>query len=112
MENERTDGYGDSRGRRDSADGRRERFEPGRGGGRPGGRFGGMGRSRGCEYCADKTHVDYKEAGRLRRYMTEAGKILARRQTGTCARHQRQLSTALKRARYLAMLPYVAEKNR
>lgn len=92
-------------------DGRGERGGP-RGGGRFGGRMGGFARSRRCEFCAEKTGVDFKDSSRLRRYLSDAGKILGRRQTGACARHQRRLSVALKRARYLALLPYVAEKNR
>ena len=54
-------------------------------------------------------HVDYKDAARLRKYMSERGKILPRRMTGTCAHHQRQLTEAIKRARHIALLPYTAE---
>jgi small subunit ribosomal protein S18 len=53
--------------------------------------------------------VDYKQFDMLRRYVTEHGRIKPRRQTGTCARHQRSLATAVKRARHLALLPFVAE---
>jgi small subunit ribosomal protein S18 len=53
--------------------------------------------------------VDYKDVDTLRRYVTEHGRIRPRRQTGTCARHQRSLATAVKRARHLALLPFVAE---
>ena len=74
-------------------------------------RFGGPGRNRVCEFCAEKVGVDYKDIGRLRRYLTEGGKIYGRRQTGTCARHQRRLTIALKRARYLALLPYVSRSR-
>lgn len=57
-------------------------------------------RRRVCSFCADKmAEIDYKEAGRLRKYITERGKILPRRITGNCAKHQRQLTTAIKRAR-------------
>jgi small subunit ribosomal protein S18 len=56
--------------------------------------------------------VDYKEAGRLRRYISDRGKIEPRRKTGTCARHQRMLTLALKRARHLALLPFTAEHIR
>ncbi len=80
-------------------------------GGRPPRRFGGPGRSRVCEFCAEKLTIDYKDVGRLRRFLTEGGKIFGRRQTGTCARHQRRLTVALKRARYLAFLPYVSESQ-
>lgn len=82
-----------------------------RSGGRSVRRFGGPGRSRVCEFCAEKASVDYKDIGRLRRYLTEGGKIYGRRQTGTCARHQRRLTIALKRARYLALLPYVSRSE-
>lgn len=58
-----------------------------------------------CAFCVDKVeHVDYKDAGKLRKYMSERGKILPRRMTGTCARHQRQLTEAIKRARHLSLI--------
>lgn len=60
-----------------------------------------------CSFCVDKIEViDYKDAGRLRRYLTERGKIVPRRISGNCARHQRQMTVAIKRARHLALLPY------
>lgn len=63
-----------------------------------------------CNFCSDKIEqIDYKDVGRLRKYITERGKILPRRITGNCARHQRQLTTAIKRARQIALLPYTAE---
>lgn len=63
-----------------------------------------------CQFCADKNiTIDYKQIDILRRFVTEEGKIRPRRQTGTCARHQRELAIAIKRARHLALLPYVAE---
>jgi len=63
-----------------------------------------------CQFCVDKCqHIDYKDTAKLRRYMSERAKILPRRTTGTCARHQRQLMTAIKRARQIALLPYVAD---
>ncbi|MBO8141082.1 MAG: 30S ribosomal protein S18 [Firmicutes bacterium] len=63
-----------------------------------------------CAFCVDKIdRVDYKETGRLRRYLTERAKILPRRITGNCARHQRQLTVAIKRARQLALLPYTTD---
>jgi small subunit ribosomal protein S18 len=72
-----------------------------------GGRFG---RRRVCAFCVDKVdYIDYKEPGRLRRYVSDRGKIEPRRKTGTCAGHQRMLTTALKRARHLALLPFTAE---
>lgn len=63
-----------------------------------------------CNFCADKIeHIEYKEIPRLRRYITERGKILPRRITGNCAHHQRQLTISIKRARTMALLPYTAE---
>ena len=63
-----------------------------------------------CGFCGDKVeHIDYKDIARLRRYMSERGKILPRRVTGTCAKHQRELTVAIKRARHLALLPYSAD---
>ena len=60
-----------------------------------------------CQFCADKnTQIDYKQADFLRRFVTEDGKIRPRCQTGTCAKHQRELATAIKRARHLALLPF------
>ena len=61
-----------------------------------------------CSFCADKAEViDYKDPVKLRRYISDRGKIEPRRKTGTCARHQRALAIAIKRARHLALLPYV-----
>lgn len=63
-----------------------------------------------CGFCVDRVeNIDYKDIARLRRYMSERGKILPRRVTGTCARHQRELTVAIKRARHLALLPYTAD---
>ncbi|PSR20142.1 MAG: 30S ribosomal protein S18 [Sulfobacillus acidophilus] len=63
-----------------------------------------------CGFCVDKvTQVDYKEATRLRRYITERGKILPRRISGNCAKHQRQLTVAIKRSRVMALLPFTIE---
>ncbi len=61
-----------------------------------------------CEFCADKESdkVDYKDVAKLKKYISERGKILPRRVTGTCARHQRALTSAIKRSRHLALLPY------
>jgi len=74
---------------------------------RPRGR---KGRKKVCAFCVDKiTEIDYKDVPRLRRYLSDRGKIVPRRVTGTCARHQRQLTVAIKRARHLAFLPYVAD---
>jgi len=61
-----------------------------------------------CSFCADKTEIiDYKDPLKLRSYISNRGKIEPRRKTGTCARHQRALAVAIKRARHLALLPYV-----
>lgn len=63
-----------------------------------------------CAYCAEGIKdVDYKDVNRLRKFMTEKGKILPARQTNNCAKHQRQVSRAIKRARYMALLPYLAD---
>jgi small subunit ribosomal protein S18 len=63
-----------------------------------------------CHYCVDKvSNIDYKEAEKLRRYITDRGKIVPRRVTGTCAKHQRQLTGAIKRARFLALLPFTSD---
>lgn len=60
-----------------------------------------------CAFCEDKKLViDYKDANRLKKYVTEKGKIIPSRQTGTCARHQRELTVAIKRARNIALLPF------
>ncbi len=63
-----------------------------------------------CQFCVDKMeYIDYKDVARLRRYMSERAKILPRRVTGTCARHQRDLTTAIKRARQIALVPFVTD---
>jgi small subunit ribosomal protein S18 len=62
-----------------------------------------------CRFCTQKLKLDYKEADTMRRFVTERGKILPRRITGTCAKHQRALARAIKRARTIAVLPFVAE---
>ena len=63
-----------------------------------------------CQFCADKAaFIDYKDVAKLRRFISERSKILPRRTTGTCAMHQRELTTAIKRARQIALLPYVSE---
>jgi len=64
-----------------------------------------------CKLCVRKVkHVDYKDVDLLRRFITDRGKILPRRITGTCAKHQRMLATAIKRARFVALLPFEANK--
>ena len=81
----------------------------------PGRTSGGMGLRRGasrrrpkfCYYCVEKQeHVDYKDVEKLKKYISERGKIIPRRVTGNCAKHQRLLTEAIKRARYMALLPY------
>lgn len=75
---------------------------------RLGGKFkkGGFIKKKVCRFCADKMEIDYKNISLLRTFVTEKGKILPGRITGTCARHQRELDTAIKRARMLALLPF------
>lgn len=90
-----------------------------RGGGGGGARPGGRSRERYvprrkvCSFCVDKVQdIDYKDVNRLKRYLSERAKIEPRRKTGTCARHQRALSVALKRARHMALLPYIGPHSR
>lgn len=74
---------------------------------RPRGR---KGRKKVCSFCVDRIDViDYKDVARLRRFISERAKILPRRVTGTCAGHQRELTVAIKRARHLALLPFISE---
>ena len=83
--------------------------EPGRR--RPRGRFGR--RRKVCMFCVEHvTAIDYKDVGKLRRFLSDRGRIEPKRKLGTCAKHQRALSQALKRARHLALLPYTAEHIR
>ena len=73
-------------------------------------RGGRQGRRKVCAFCVDKVeNIDYKDVARLRRYVSERAKILPRRVTGTCARHQRELTVAIKRARHIALLPYTSD---
>ncbi len=68
------------------------------------------GRRRVCSFCVDKAeNIDYKDIAKLKKYVTERGKILPRRISGNCAKHQRQLTEAIKRARIVALLPYTSE---
>lgn len=93
---------------RSSNDRPRRRYSNNRGGG-------GRGRSRKVTGCSSRcvgrqnTEIDYKQVSFLQRYVTDRGKIRPRRQTGNCAKHQRVLATAIKRARYMALLPYTAD---
>ena len=78
---------------------------------RPRGRYGR--RRKVCMFCVEHvTAIDYKDVGRLRRFLSDRGRIEPKRKLGTCAKHQRALSQALKRARHLALLPYTAEHIR
>ncbi len=77
----------------------------------PGGKF--APRPKVCQFCVEKTKkIDYKAPEQLRRFVSDRGKIRPRRQTGTCARHQRHLAIAIKRARHLALLPFVGTQAR
>jgi len=70
----------------------------------------GMRRKKVCQFCADKTEtIDFKDVDKLRKYVTDRGKILPKRITGTCAIHQREVTKAIKRARIVALLPYTAD---
>lgn len=96
------DDRGDRGGRGD--DQRREGDERGGRGGRK-----GFFRKKVCKFCAQKLKIDYKDPDTIRRFVTERGKILPRRITGSCAKHQRRLAVAIKRARALAYIPYVTK---
>ena len=73
-------------------------------------RRGRKGRKKVCSFCVDHMeYIDYKDVAKLRRFISERGKILPRRVTGTCAHHQRALTAAIKRARHLALLPYTSD---
>ena len=63
-----------------------------------------------CSFCVDKVvDIDYKDIAKLKKFISERGKILPRRISGNCAKHQRQMTTAIKRARHIALLPYTAD---
>ena len=79
----------------------------GRGDGGGGGRF--FQRRRPCRFCIEKGSIDFKDVGLLRNFLTERGRIVPRRISGTCAMHQRKLQTAIKRARQIALIPYVTD---
>ena len=73
-------------------------------------RGGGFRKKKVCQFCADKSEeIDFKEVDKLKKYVTERGKILPKRITGTCAMHQRNVTRAIKRARIVALLPYTAD---
>ncbi|MGD2057785.1 MAG: 30S ribosomal protein S18 [Anaerolineales bacterium] len=70
-------------------------------------------RQRVCQFCADGTkHIDYKQVDLLKRFVSESGKIHSRRVTGTCAKHQRMVANAVKRARQMALLPFASDRLR
>ena len=76
---------------------------------RPNGRM-RRSRKKVCAFCSDKSEfIDYKDINKLRKYVTERGKILPRRISGTCAKHQRELTSSIKRARNIALLPYTLD---
>jgi len=91
----------------------RPRREGREGGGGRGGPRDFRARRKVCIFCVEKIkEIDFKDTGRLRRFISDRGKIEPRRKTGTCAKHQRRLSVALKRARFMALLPYTGEHIR
>src|SRR5271156_6729804 len=112
-EERRDHGGGDSHEHGRGGRGPRPDGDRGEGGGRPGERGGGArrrpggGRRKVCRFCADKTlAVDYKDVRTLQSFITEGGKIVPSRTSGNCAKHQRQLAIAIKRARVIALLPF------
>jgi small subunit ribosomal protein S18 len=106
-------GYGGGGGRFGGGGDRDERGGRGgddRGMGEEGGGRRGFGRRKVCRFCADKNlKVDYKDQGQLKYFLTERGKIIPRRISGNCAKHQREVATAVKRGRMLAILPYTVQ---
>jgi len=104
LDQQRTSAPQSSEGSRDSRP-RQER--------RPRRRGGPRRRRKVCAFCVDKIDaVDYKDVSLLGRYIANSGRILSRRRTGTCAKHQRMLATAIKRARHVALLPYTSDHTR
>ena len=89
----------------DQSDGRRDQDE--RGGAPRKGK--GFFKKKVCKFCTQKARIDYKDSDTLKRYTTERGKILPKRMSGNCARHQRELTIAVKRARHIALLPFSGE---
>lgn len=101
--------FGGPQGQREGGESGGRRPFGGGGGRRPGGGGGGRfgSRRKVCQFCTDNIdHVDYKDIGRLRRHVGERGKIEPRRKLGTCAKHQRSVTVAIKRARYIGLLPF------
>ena len=107
MSGSRPGGFGGGFGRGGDRDRDRDRGDRDERGGEEGGGRRGFGRRKVCRFCADKNlKVDYKDQGQLKYFLTERGKIIPRRISGNCAKHQREVATAVKRARMLAILPY------
>jgi len=107
MSGSRPGGFGGGFGRGGDRDRDRDRGDRDERGGEEGGGRRGFGRRKVCRFCADKNlKVDYKDHGQLKYFLTERGKIIPRRISGNCAKHQREVATAVKRARMLAILPY------
>ena len=103
----RSGGFGGGGGGFGRGGGRDDRGDRDERGGEEGGGRRGFGRRKVCRFCADKNlKVDYKDQGQLKYFLTERGKIIPRRISGNCAKHQREVATAVKRARMLAILPY------
>ncbi len=101
---------GGAGGGRDDRGGREDRGGRGDDRGEDMGGRRGFGRRKVCRFCADKTaKVDYKDQGQMKYFLTERGKIIPRRISGNCAKHQREVATAVKRARMLALLPYTVQ---
>ncbi len=101
-------GGGGAGGGRDDRGGGRDDRGAGMDDDKRGGRGGGFGRKKVCRFCAEKnTHVDFKDQATLKYFVTERGKIIPRRISGNCAKHQRQIAVAIKRARGLALIPYI-----
>jgi len=106
-----SDSYGQDRGDYSGDRGDRGPRRSGGSGGPGGrGRYRAYFRKKVCKFCTNRSHIDYLDSDALRRFVTDRGKILPGRVTGTCAKHQRLLGLAIKRARALALLPYVANK--
>jgi len=77
------------------------------GGGGGGGKFSGFGRETRCRFCRDRvSEIDYKDLGTLQKLVTNQGKLFSKKRSGNCAKHQRQLKFAVKRARFMALMPY------
>lgn len=107
--------YNDSRGSRGPREDREGREDGGRGGsaGGPRRRRTQVRTTRVCAFCVDKVkEIDYKQTDTLKRYITDRGQIRPRRKTGLCAKHQRRIAESVKRARFMALLPYTGEHVR